>query len=63
VFEHREEAKQVGARAREHVVNNWTWDHSYAKIKQRLSVLWNNRSKYAHPVDSGPVDHNAYKAN
>jgi len=37
VFEHPEEARQKGARARQDIVNKWTWDHAAQKAVVHLS--------------------------
>jgi glycosyltransferase involved in cell wall biosynthesis len=39
VFCHREEAKQIGALARQKVEEGWTWTEAAQKILQRVSVL------------------------
>ena len=39
VFEHRDEARAVGARAAEHVAAEWTWDQAAACVQDRVAAL------------------------
>ena len=39
VYEHREEAKEIGRMASEYVINNWTWLDAGAKAKSELLRL------------------------
>lgn len=36
VYENQEEARQIGMRAAEHIVKNWTWELAVQKIQQRI---------------------------
>jgi hypothetical protein len=37
VFEHRQEAKARGARAREDVCQKWTWEHAASAAMRELA--------------------------
>ncbi len=39
VFEHRDEAKDVGRRASQEVRRDWTWSHSAGRIRSRLAEI------------------------
>ncbi|MBO8126750.1 MAG: glycosyltransferase [Firmicutes bacterium] len=42
VYQNRDEAKAVGAKARQDVLANFTWAHSAARIKERLNQIANS---------------------
>jgi len=39
VYEHRDEARALGARAARHAHDAWTWTHSVASLRERLTAL------------------------
>jgi tetratricopeptide (TPR) repeat protein len=45
VFEHREEARGTGERARADVLSHWTWDHVVSAIRERLQDLESSLSR------------------
>jgi len=50
VFENRDEAKMVGARAREYVRDKFSWANVYQTMKSRINALWAQKELHSKKI-------------